>query len=81
MNNPRNEREIGRLLEDVSTPESSQYEDDPYQDDGENDSDENYQPDLENQSSSSDKDFFNISRRVLRSTPRYRLHHLVTQTR
>lgn len=71
MRNPRNEREIERLLEDVSTPESSQNEDDLYQDEGEYDSDENYQPDYENESSSSDEEFFNISRRrVLQPTPR-----------
>lgn len=68
MSNLRNNREIERLLEDVSTPESSQSEEDPFQNDGEYDSDENYQPDFENQSSSSDDETYVSRRRVSRPT-------------
>ena len=70
MNNSRKDNEIERLLEDVSTPESSQNEEDPFQDYGEYDSDENYEPDFESQSSSSDEEIYIGRPRVSRPTMR-----------
>ncbi|CAG5000701.1 unnamed protein product [Parnassius apollo] len=64
MDSNKDSNRISRLLEEVSTPESSDNNEDPYHDDGgEYDSDDDYRPSAESDSSDDEIGFNGISAR------------------